>query len=155
MSSLNANTNNRVREGDIVFDCPYCGQSLAIAPEGAGLMVLCTGCGKEVQVPIVETAEGNIPQSGQVFRLEKTNTPEETIAQLDAALELANRQISQLLAEKESLLERRSYLEHLRMEHQRCFDCMAEELALIQGSLDRFSMQLQEARAGRSSNHMK
>jgi transcription elongation factor Elf1 len=38
--------------GDIVFDCPRCGKSLAIDFRGAGLTVRCTDCGSEVPVPI-------------------------------------------------------------------------------------------------------
>lgn len=38
-------------EGDIIFDCEYCGKSLAIDPRGAGLIITCPDCGNNVQVP--------------------------------------------------------------------------------------------------------
>lgn len=145
--------NEVVHEGDIVFNCPYCGKSLAIAPEGAGLMVPCSECGKNVQVPIVnDPLPEGIPASGEMMELGETTTPEETIAQLDLALNLANQQIAQLLNEKETLLERRSYLENLKTEHSRQFDRMAEELASIQGAVDRLATHLEAARAGRPSS---
>lgn len=43
-----------IKDTDIVFDCPYCGKSLAIDYRGAGLSVPCTDCGNYVQVPIPE-----------------------------------------------------------------------------------------------------
>ena len=47
-------TSAGVRPEDIVFNCPQCTKSLAIAPEAAGLMITCPDCGTEVHVP--ETA---------------------------------------------------------------------------------------------------
>ncbi len=43
-----------IRESDIVFDCPYCGHGLVIDNRGAGLVITCTNCGEQVQVPIPE-----------------------------------------------------------------------------------------------------
>lgn len=40
-----------VQPGDIVFECPKCGKSLAIDPRGAGLLVICTDCQTQVLVP--------------------------------------------------------------------------------------------------------
>ena len=41
-----------IRDTDIVFDCPHCGESLVIDYRGAGLQINCSHCGKNVLVPI-------------------------------------------------------------------------------------------------------
>ena len=46
-----------IRETDIVFDCPFCGKSLAIDYRGAGLSIPCSDCGRDVDVPIPDGME--------------------------------------------------------------------------------------------------
>jgi DNA repair exonuclease SbcCD ATPase subunit len=41
----------QVQPGDIVFNCPKCTKSLAIASSAAGFTITCPDCGTEVQVP--------------------------------------------------------------------------------------------------------
>ena len=80
-----------VREGDILFDCPYCGKNLAIEAAGAGLMVPCAGCGKPVQVPIPDAATPEAPVAAVPRPVPAENEdPQDTIQQLDAALTMAN-----------------------------------------------------------------
>ena len=43
-----------ISESDIVFECPHCGHSLVIDYRGAGLIINCTECGEQVEVPIPE-----------------------------------------------------------------------------------------------------
>ncbi len=43
-----------ISESDIVFNCPHCGHSLVIDYRGAGLIINCTECGEQVDVPIPE-----------------------------------------------------------------------------------------------------
>lgn len=43
-----------ISENDIVFECPHCGHSLVIDYRGAGLIINCTECGEQVEVPIPE-----------------------------------------------------------------------------------------------------
>jgi DNA-directed RNA polymerase subunit M/transcription elongation factor TFIIS len=38
---------------DIPFDCPGCGQHMVIDEAGAGLVVQCPKCGREVSVPVI------------------------------------------------------------------------------------------------------
>lgn len=40
-----------LQPGDIVFECPQCGKSLAIDPRAAGFVVRCPDCQTEIQVP--------------------------------------------------------------------------------------------------------
>ena len=44
-------------ENDIVFECKYCGKSLMIDYHGAGLIVQCPECKKDIQVPIPKGLE--------------------------------------------------------------------------------------------------
>jgi len=137
-----------IREGDILFDCPHCGKNMAIEAAGAGLMVPCAACGKEVQVPIPDASTPEEPLVA-VPRPSLTNgeSSEEVIRQLDAALAMANEQIDQLIAEKEALQERRAYLEQIRMATSSRFESIAMELATVQDALDRALVLLAEARS--------
>lgn len=137
-----------IREGDILFDCPYCGKNLAIEAAGAGLMVPCAGCGKPVQVPIPDAATPEAPIAavpspaaveGEDFQ--------DTIRQLDAALAMANQQIDQLRAEKEALQERRAFLEQIRVTGAARLEQVAQELGALQDALDRALVLLTEIRA--------
>ncbi len=137
-----------IREGDILFECPHCGKSMAIEAAGAGLMIPCASCGKEVQVPIPdastpETSVAAVPRPD----LSPGESPEETIRQLDAALAMANEQIDRLIAEKEALQERRAYLEQIRMANTSRYERIAEELSTVQDALDRALVLLAEARS--------
>ena len=139
---------SEVREGDILFDCPYCGKNLAIEAAGAGLMVPCVGCGKPVQVPIPDAATPEAPVAAvpRPVVLEGED-PRDTIRQLDEALAIANQQIDRLTAEKESLQERRAFLEQIRVTGSARLERIAAELATVQDALDRALVLLAEIRA--------
>lgn len=137
-----------IREGDILFDCPHCGKNMAIEAAGAGLMIPCAACGKDVQVPIPDAATpeeplGAVPRSP----LGNGESSEDVIRQLDAALAMANEQVDQLIAEKEALHERRAYLEQIRMATTSRFETIAMELETVQDALDRALVLLAEARS--------
>lgn len=137
-----------IREGDILFDCPYCGKNLAIEAAGAGLMVPCAGCGKPVQVPIPDAATPEAPVAA-VPRpaMVEGEDPQDTIQQLDEALAMANQQIDQLAAEKEALQERRAFLEQIRITGAARLEQIATELATLQDALDRAMVLLTEIRS--------
>ena len=139
---------SEVREGDILFDCPYCGKNLAIEAAGAGLMVPCVGCGKAVQVPIPDAAtpEAAVAAVPRPVILAGED-PRETIRQLDEALAVANQQIDRLAAEKEALQERRAFLEQIRVTGAARLERIAAELATLQDALDRAMVLLAEIRA--------
>lgn len=150
--SENAPVPAEIREGDILFDCPYCGKSMAIESAGAGLMVPCASCGQPVQVPIPGPEAPEAP-AGAIARpgVDGDEDPAELVRQMDAALTMANEQIDRLIVEKESLQERRAYLEQLRMANGARFERIAEELGTVQDALDRAMALLAEARAERPS----
>lgn len=135
-----------IHEGDILFECPHCGKSMAIEPAGAGLMVACANCAQEVQVPIPDANTPEAPVVGAPRAPSAAEDPDEVIRQLDAALAMANDQIDRLIAEKESLQERRAYLEQMRLTNTGRFQQIAEKLAAAQEALDRAMELLAEAR---------
>ena len=139
---------SEVREGDILFDCPFCGNNLAIEAAGAGLMVPCVGCGKPVQVPIPDAATPEAPVAAVPRPVVLAGEdPRDTIRQLDEALAIANQQIDRLTAEKESLQERRAFLEQIRVTGAARLERIAAELATVQDALDRALVLLAEIRA--------
>lgn len=137
-----------IREGDILFDCPYCGKNMAIEAAGAGLMVPCANCGKAVQVPIPDAGTPEAPVAAVPHPVpDEGEDPQTTIRQLDAALTMANQQLDRLVAEKEALQERRAFLEQMRIANANRLEQIASELAGMQDALDRALVLLAEARA--------
>lgn len=139
---------SEIRDGDILFECPYCGKSMAIEAAGSGLMVPCANCGRAVQVPIPDSATpeapvATAPRSGP----DGEDDPAAVLRQLDAALAMANQQIDRLVAEKEALQERRAFLEQVRISNAERLDRIAAEMASVQEALDRAVGLLAEARA--------
>ena len=53
-----------IREGDILFDCPFCGKNMAIEAAGSGLMVPCAGCGRLNSPRSITTGLWWCPRSG-------------------------------------------------------------------------------------------
>jgi hypothetical protein len=137
-----------IRDGDILFDCPYCGKNMAIEAAGAGLMVPCANCGKAVQVPIPDAGTPESPVAAVPHPVpDEGEDPQTTIRQLDAALTMANQQLDRLVAEKEALQERRAFLEQMRIANANRLEQIASELAGMQDALDRALVLLAEARA--------
>ncbi len=136
--------------GDILFDCPFCGKNMAIESAGAGLMVPCATCGKTVQVPIPdkETPDAPVASKAPEIAMDGEN-PEDVIRQLDSALNMANRQVDQLMEEKEALQERRAYLEQMRSANTARLKDISGELDAMQAALDRALALLAEVRAER------
>jgi hypothetical protein len=139
---------SEIREGDILFDCPYCGKSMAIESAGSGLMVPCANCGRQVQVPIPDAGTPESPVAS-VPRpaMNGDEDPQTTIRQLDAALAMANQQLDRLVAEKEALQERRAFLEQMRIANSERLGQIAAELSAVQDGLDRAMTLLAAARA--------
>ncbi len=139
---------SEIREGDILFECPYCGKSMAIEAAGSGLMVPCANCGRAVQVPIPDSATPEAPvAAGPRAEAGGGEEPQGVIRQLDAALAVANEQVDRLVAEKEALQERRAFLEQVRAGHTERLDRIAAELTTVQDALDRALVLLAEARS--------
>ena len=126
---------DEIQAGDIVFECPHCGKSLAIEAAGAGMEVPCTDCGRPVRVPVPETSL----------------TPEEAedaIAQLDAALNTSADELERLREENETLRERKAYLEHVAARNGERLAKMADLLDGVQRQLDELVALVADARTG-------
>ena len=121
-----------IKESDIVFDCPYCGKSLAIDYRGAGLTIQCTDCGNSVEVPI--------PDGMDIADLDSSAEEQETrILQLRRALSVAERRIKNLEAEVEELTARREALEKHVASGSYRFSVILREAAVMQGALNELS----------------
>jgi len=126
-----------IHSGDIVFDCPHCGKSLAIDPRGVGLMIACPDCGREVQVP-AGAGRGEAASATPEERAEQVRSLAEAVAR-------AQEKIERLVANLEEVRERRSYLEKLRTENLARFERIGQEMVTIQNAMDRIVSILQEA----------
>ncbi|MDD2237720.1 MAG: hypothetical protein PHP44_10325 [Kiritimatiellae bacterium] len=123
------------QEGDIIFDCPECGKSLAIDPRGIGLMITCPDCESRIQVPFPEEDEAALAEA-----------IEQAPSSMDYAEALAASQQKvrdQMLA-LEAVSKRRDYLEKLRVENLECLKTIKQEMVVIQSALDRVSTAIQD-----------
>ena len=121
---------NEVRETDVVFDCPFCGKSLAIDVRGAGLVIACPDCDGQVQVPI--------PEGLDIADLDAGNGDDEVrIIHLRELLLSTQVRMRELEEELEGLRQRRDTLEQMRAENTVRFDVLGRELENIQRSMGR------------------
>ena len=124
-----------IKDTDIVFDCPHCGKSLAIDYRGAGLMIPCTDCGKNVQVPI--------PEGMEITDVDISDEEKEArIVNLRRSLAASEMRIKQLEAEVEELTVRRDQLEKVRAENMFRFGTILEKSGVIQKSLEDIAISL-------------
>ena len=110
-----------VQPTDIIFECPQCGKSLAIDPRGAGFVITCPDCQKQVQVPASAADE-------QALHEADTGGDEPAID----------------LAERIRLLERFHAIDQQRLQQ------ISAELGLIQAAIDRVVTLLDDAQAPQS-----
>jgi len=124
-----------IKDTDIVFDCPHCGKSLAIDYRGAGLMIPCTDCGKNVQVPI--------PEGMEITDVDISDEEKEArIVNLRRSIAASEMRIKQLEAEVEELTVRRDQLEKVRAENMFRFGTILEKTGSIQKSLEEIAVSL-------------
>ena len=123
------------QEGDIIFECPECGKSLAIDPRGAGLMITCPDCDARIQVPFPEEDEVALEQS-----IEEA-PPSADYAEALAASQQKVRDQMQAL---EAVSKRRDYLEKLRVENLECLRTIKQEMTIIQAAVDRITSAIQD-----------
>jgi len=116
---------DEIKETDIVFDCPFCGKSLAIDYRGAGLTIPCTDCGKLVEVPIPEGMElGDFDRSSEEQEI--------SIIHLRKALTTAEGRIDSLQKEIDDLSERRKMLDEYRTSSTYRFNAIMEKIAVVE-----------------------
>lgn len=116
-----------IKETDIIFDCPFCGKSLAIDYRGAGLIIQCSDCGRDVQVPI--------PEGMELDDIDSTSEQQEVrIIHLRKSLAEARERISQLEDAVEELTARREALEKGRSESMLRMGQISENAEIIESS---------------------
>lgn len=114
-----------IKDTDIVFDCPFCGKSLAIDYRGAGLTIPCTDCGKLVEVPI--------PEGMELEDFDKSAEEQEiSIIHLRKALTTAEARIDALQKEIDVLSDRRKMLEDYRTSSLYRFNMILEKIGVIE-----------------------
>lgn len=118
-----------IKDTDIVFDCKYCGKSLAIDFKGAGLNIPCSDCDKMVEVPIPEGMDiGDIDNSDEEMEI--------VILNMRKSLLAAEARISSLEEDLDELNSRRDVLEQQRQDTIYKFGSVAEHVSVIQKSMD-------------------
>ena len=123
------NDSAKIKETDIVFDCPHCGKSLAIDYRGAGLSIPCSDCGKEVVVPI--------PEGMELTDIDSTQEEQEVrILNLRKSLSNAEQRIEQLEKRIDDLVSGQEDFEELRLADKARFDTVAAAVSSIRASLD-------------------
>lgn len=139
---------------DILFDCPNCGKNLGIDARGAGLVVKCPDCGTKMQVPAAapeatgeadKTAVEAEVQPGNMTAADYTE-----IAKHASREEILQEKVHRLQLTMEEVLDRKRELEKLRIDYALRFERIREEMATIQGSLDRMTDILQDVRIEKS-----
>lgn len=130
-------TSDEVSERDILFDCPQCGKSLCIDERGAGLVIACSDCGQRMQVPTrEEQAMAGAPGADTAIvgpDIADTSTEE-----------ILKEKVDRLQVTMEAVLDRKRYLEKLRIDHALRFERIREEMATIQAAVDRMTDILQD-----------
>jgi len=124
----NADDSTEIKETDIVFDCPYCGKSLAIDYRGAGLSITCTDCGKSVAVPI--------PEGMEITDVDSTEEEQQTqILNLRRSLAAAETRIAQLESEIENMTLKCNGLENSRADSVHRTGTILQKCDVIQRAL--------------------
>jgi len=118
-----------IKQTDIVFDCPYCGKSLAIDYHGAGLTVPCTDCGKDVEVPI--------PEGMEVTDIDSTDEEQEMkILNLRRSLAESEYRVAQLDSKLKDIASGREATEKLRATDETRFKAILDRLPLVEQALE-------------------
>ncbi len=123
---------NEIRDSDIVFDCPFCGKSLAIDCRGAGLTITCPDCSNKIAVPIPERMEVSDIDSSDADKAVRLIHMREVISD-------SQQRIMNLEEDVKDITLRRDDLEANRTENALRFEVIEREVGNIQRSLQRIS----------------
>ena len=126
-----------IKESDIVFDCRFCGKSLAIDYRGAGLTIPCSDCGRDVEVPI--------PEGMELTDIDSTVEEQELrILNLRRSLAASESKAKTLEAEVDSLRPDHTALEAIKREGGARSMDLSAKLQGVQHSLEECARRLGE-----------
>ena len=142
---------NEAMAGDIIFECPHCGKSLAIDPRGAGLTITCPDCRREVEVPQSAGAGSPVaapatPSMDDTVLVVPDEEESPRVRKLTDSLAASQAKINRLVENLEEVRGRRTHLEKLRTDNLARFERISAELTLVQSAADRIVEVLQAAK---------
>jgi len=144
------NDNAEILDTDIVFNCPHCTKSLVIDQSAAGMLVKCTDCGEEIEVPggAVEEEAYHEPAEAPEAIPTVLNSAAEDLA---AALAASQQKVQELVAEKQEINKRRMHLEDERMANLNRFKLISREMNTITAAVGRIMNALRNVESGGQS----
>lgn len=143
---------------ELFFECPGCGQSMAIDAKAEGLVVSCPKCEIKVRVPRRPGTEAKTPPlSQQTPEPQPISAPPQDepsmpgdvdadqIRVLLESLASSQSRIQQLNERYNETQRRRAFLERMRAEHLGLFNEIHEQLETIKNSYDRLVEIMEDA----------
>ena len=118
-------------DDDIIFECPFCGKSMAIDKRGMGLTITCPKCNGLVRVPTVSASTGGNPDS--------VSMPLEGLAD---ALEESRKELEDMKKKLAAVENLRTKLEQQSREHEEKLTILRREFGKIQSALDQVTMMI-------------
>lgn len=144
------NDNAEILDTDIVFNCPHCTKSLVIDQSAAGMLVKCTDCGEEIEVPGGAAEEEDYHEQGET--LEPVPAALDSAAEdLSAALAASQQKVQELVAEKQEINKRRMHLEDERTANFNRFKLISREMNTITAAVGRIANALKNVDIGGKS----
>jgi len=144
------NDNAEILDTDVVFNCPHCGKSLVIDQSAAGMLVKCTDCGEEIEVPGGEEEE-EIAEEEAVSAGPGAARIDASVEELSAALIASQQKVQELVSEKQEINKRRMHLEDERIANANRFKQIARELNAITAAIGRINNALRTVDTGGKS----
>ena len=144
------NDNAEILDTDIVFNCPHCTKSLVIDQSAAGMLVKCTDCGEEIEVPggaVEEEAHHEQAEAPEAIPTVLDSAAED----LAAALAASQQKVQELVAEKQEINKRRMHLEDERMANLNRFKLISREMNTITAAVGRIMNALRNVESGGKS----
>ncbi len=117
---------------DIVFECQFCGKSLVIDKQGAGLALRCPDCGGDISVPIPEGVDLSDIDQLDAVRVEVQSA--ESVPESPSARRGG---VDQMITELEELRFRRRHLEKQVAAAARWLPDIRLQVAAVRKALDK------------------
>ncbi|HNR93805.1 MAG TPA: hypothetical protein PKM67_06995 [Kiritimatiellia bacterium] len=144
------NDNAEILDTDIVFNCPHCTKSLVIDQSAAGMLVKCTDCGEEIEVPGGAVEEEALHEQAEAPEAIPT-VLDSAAEDLAAALAASQQKVQELVAEKQEINKRRMHLEDERMANLNRFKLISREMNTITAAVGRIMNALRNVESGGKS----